>query len=98
MRLYGDGVRKISDKSTPKGINLSDQKSDLISKIIEKVLSFQSLSMANTTVQVEDQQKGKKISFNNLGLYLERQRGGLHAIQLTADLNMNNQIRIGYGK
>ena len=91
VKLYGDTIQKAPGPATQAGIDLSAKESDLVSQIIQKVLSFRSLTMENSTVKVKDKQKNRELSLTETSLYLERQDRLHYALQLMAQLNLQNQ-------
>ena len=81
---------EIVPQRPPKGIELSE-KSDLIQKIIDKVLSFRALALENATVKIDDRQKNKRMDLTEVNLHLERQKDGHHALQISTTLAIQDK-------
>ncbi len=59
--------------------------------LFKHLLSFNSFSLKNTKIIIDDQQKNQKISFPNLSIELERQWGFTHAVQIKTKFSIHDE-------
>ena len=59
--------------------------------LFNHLLSFNSLSLQDTKIVIDDQQKNQKISFSSLSVEMERQWGFTHAVQVKTEFDIHDE-------
>lgn len=92
IRLYGDSQDMERHEPDVRGVMLGEQGPLAIRKIIRHLMSFDTLSLENARVLIDNREKKQRFSLRQVNMAMERQAGFNHAIKVSALLKLKQEL------
>lgn len=92
IRLYGDSQDMEHHEPDVRGVMLGEQGPLTIRKIIRHLMSFDTLSLENARVLIDNREKKQRFSLRQVNIAMERQAGFNHAIKMSALLKLKQEL------